>query len=81
MSDFLEFVKSEINNLYSIPSKNIKNRKDIIDKYIDVIHILRISENEYEINCKFVINLNEVDLKLFENNIVNLKGKSLYIKN
>lgn len=50
MSDFIDFMKTEINNLYMISNKNFKERKEIMDKYIDSVEIVRKSESEYLIN-------------------------------
>ena len=81
LSDFLEYFKSELNNLYSITKSNFNDRKRVIDKYIDTLQIKRMSDKEYDINCNFVMDL---DIDKFGNDThktMSLKGNKFYIKN
>ena len=67
LSDFLEYLKSELNNLYSISKSNFNDRKRVIDKYIDTLEIRRINDKEYDINCNFVLDL---ELETKEKNLL-----------
>ena len=81
LSDFLEYLKSELNNLYSISKSNFNDRKRVIDKYIDTLEIRRINDKEYDINCNFVLDL---ELETKEKNPtqnISLRGSKFYIKN
>ena len=81
LKDFLEYVKSELNNLYMISKSNFNDRKRVIDKFIDRLEIIRLSDNEYDINCIFTIDLEleSMDSSVSENMVFG--GNNFYIKN
>lgn len=81
LSDFLEYLKSELNNLYSISKSNFNDRKRVIDKYIDTLEIRRINDKEYDINCNFVLDLEIETKEMNPTQNVSLRGSNFYIKN
>jgi len=81
LSDFLEYLKTELNNLYSVSKSNFNDRKRVIDKYINTLEIKRINDKEYNISCNFVfdLKLESIDENTPKN--INLMGSNFYIKN
>ena len=81
MNDFIDYWKSELENLYYIPNSNFKSRKEVVDKYIHRLEIKRLNDKDYEINCIFNYKLNLMTLDNNDSNFMTLKGNNYYIKN
>ena len=81
LSDFLDYLKSELNNLYSISKSNFNDRKRVIDKYIDTLEIRRINDKEYDINCNFVLDLELETKEMDPTKNITLRRSNFYIKN
>jgi hypothetical protein len=81
LSDFLEYLKSELNKLYIISKSNFNDRKRVIDKYIDTLEIKRINDKEYDINCNLDLDLEIETKEMNPTNSMSLRGSNFYIKN
>lgn len=81
LEDYLTYLRTELQNLYLIPKSNFRDRKRVLDKYIDAIEIKRLSDNEYDINCIFAFDLEVERIGEDAAKKITLNGKNFYIRN